>query len=626
MAYVVTFTSGSLKGLRHVVGDGDTVSMGRSHSCGIRPKEVDVSGKHALFRENGGVLELEVLSSHKTSVNGRRLAQGESVRLAPGARLEFGGSLVCEVSPAGDGADAETLGGTDTLGMTATMGGTGTLGGVTQATVATRASMVTATLGGAGETSIVGGPATATLGAGGATQTVATRATSAAGETVGTVATVATTAAPVGVVRPRRAAPARPPRSASNADDGETQMVTGLVSSAAGDTGLATGEAVTGDSDAGETQMLATQAISQTELNVLRGAHVRKQKRKIGLRAVAFIVAFGAIFSLYAWLSRPTVKTYLSAPQMIWFNGIVKTESGKVAIRVPCWNDGKATIMTGAFARYDLRLGDNWEVPYTIMLTNYFDKASLREDCETSFARWRAENMVGLWRDQGELRIPQFLGGHGGIYPGVRCLVHKYTRVDEEGENLAGTVVFFRTGGVCHVLMRELPAAEESRGRYWLNNVGSTLFVQVRNAGGENLFSSRHWEGTPAEDDERDPAVVLEECRERLESGDVTAWNDVQRMLYVTLRALEGRDDQEARDIRSGALDALQNLRKAQTLEWKMCQRMAFKAANRSGGEGAAALVSAQEKARDMFDSPNDERHYISGLDGWWRVKPEGGQ
>lgn len=641
MAYAITFTKGSLKGRKYVVGAGETMSIGRSHSCGIRPKEADVSGKHAILRENGGILEIEVLSSHKTAIDGIRLAQGEKRILTPGSSLEFGGSLICSICESRDDGDNDTLGGTGTLGGTETYGGetretaatraamvTSTLGDSgdtgTLATVATRAGVATstlaratATLGDAGETAILGGPETATLGAGGATQTVATAATRAVGET-GTLATAATRAAGVGRITARPARRTRP--IGVEPDDAETQMSTGLTPPppAQSDTEIATG-----DTDGGETQMLATQAISQTELNILRGAHIRNQKRKIGLRAVAFIIAFAAIFSLYAWLSHPMVKTYLAVPATIAFDGVIRTEGGFVTVDLPNSNGGKATVKSPDFVRWDLRLGDKWEVPFTVMLTNYVDKASLREDCEESFARWRMANMVGLWRDQGELRIPQFLGGLGGTYPGVRCIVHKYTRVDEDGENLAGTAAFFRTGDVCHVLLRELPAAEESRGHYWLDVVEAVLFVRRKGLNGENLFSARHWEGTSATDDERDPALVLKECRERLESDDVTAWNDVERMLYVTLRTIEGRDDDDARDIRTGALDALQHLRKAQAAEWTNCQREAFKMVNRPGGEGAKALLAIRERARDLFNSSNDERHFLIGLDNWWRVKPE---
>ena len=597
------FKTGSLMGRRWSIPSGGALTIGRSHSCAIRPEEADVSGRHVIVREEHGKLWLEALSAHRTAVDGTKLAAGGRKELADGSVVNLGGSLAFTVG--------ESQGGTETaseMGETDIFATDAATGLETRATAATRAAE---------------------------TGTLATAATRAMSDETGTLATAATRAAPTGGIpsgnpagaarpagRPLGPAAARSgggrPRGRALDDDATTDIGLAAMPASQGDTELATGDGQDGD----ETQVLATQAISMTELNVLRGAHLQKQKRKIGFRALLFLFIFFAIFALYAVLSHPTVKTYLPVASLVSYDGVIRTESGQIAIDLPSYNAGAYTVKTESQIRYDSRLGDKWEVPFTIIITNYADNASLRESAEVSFSRWRSANMVGLWRDHGELRLPQFIGGLAGEYPGVRCLVHKYTRVDADGENLAGTATFFRTGNICHVLLREIPSAEEGRGQSWLNNVDWTLFMnKMRPDKAENLFAARHWEGTPEEDDERDCSVVLNECRQRLESDDTSSWNDVERMLYVTLRAVHGRDDAEANDIRSGALDALQNLRKAQAKYWHWWQGMALQAANRPGNEGKGTLDALTATVREHFNSQNDERYWLSRQERWWLVK-----
>lgn len=634
--YEVIFEKGSLKGRRWRIPDGGIVTIGRSHSCGIRPAEPDVSGKHAILREEGGAVWLEVLSSHKTDIDGIRLSAGEKRVITEVSVVSLGGGLSFRLARIDDGGETGEIvpGETATLGAgTKTYGETGTL-----ATAATRAaSAETGTLGTVATRTYADEARrpdeTGTLGTrtyADDTGTFITAATRAA-ET-GTVATAATAAAESAGTAFARGRPPRPVGKASksagtgkreprpSAADGDTQMVTTLTAMPAGqgDTELATDEA----SDDDKTQVLATQAVSQTELDVLRGVHLKKQKRKIGLKALGFTIVLGAVVALYAWLSHPYVNPYLVSRETLTFNGVIRTEDGRIDIDVPGWNGGRPTISTPAYKRHDARLGDKWEVPFTIVLTNYVDRASLREDIEATFARWRAANMVGLWRDQGELVGHQFIGGLSGRYPGIPCLVHKYSRVDDEGENLAGTAAFFRLGDTCHVLLRELPAAEEGRGSIWLNRVDMTLTMAERAADHtRNLLAARHWEGTPAGDDERSAEAALGECRDLLEMGNINAWDEIERTLYVALRSVEDRTDAEAQDIRNGALDALQGLREAQASEWKNCCTMAWQASERPGGEGEKAFREAVERARNLFNSKNDERFWLSRQDNWWQMK-----
>ncbi len=556
MAMSIVFETGSLRGKSWTVPNGGSLAVGRSHTCAIRPSESDVSGRHVVFRDRGGVLHVEVLSSHRTMLNGVRLSAGMIRPLADGATITLGETLGLHVR-GNIGGEAET----------------GEIGGETETIPQGRATASAPT----------GGPTTATAMA-------ATGMFPSVGATTGTFATVGAT--------------------------------TGMVATAGAATGTIATAATRAEAE-DETQMLATQVVSHEELEQLRGEHLRQQKRRIGIRTLILAGVLGGVFGLYAWLSNPTVNPYLTAPQRIDFPGIIWDGDGKATIVVPYWNRGEYSFHNDSVTRYDSRLGDKWEVPFTIVLTNYLDPESLREDAEASFARWRAANMVGLWRDQGELPTPQFLGGDGGAFPGIRCLQHKYARVDEEGENLVGTATFFRIADRCHVLLRELPAAEDGRGYVWLSEVWTTLNAHAKNRdGSENPFAARHWEGTSEPDDERPPAIVVNDCRQLLESGDAAAWGDVERMLYVTLRTVHNSADPDSEAIRNGAMEALADLRAAQGRFWKDCCSTAFKFANLPGDEGEKYVEAARERARAYYQSQNDERYWIIRQEEWWLAKP----
>jgi len=64
--------------------------LGRSRACTIRLSEPEISGEHALLRWIGGWELQDLHSRNGTFVDGRRLAAGERISLAPGAEIGFG--------------------------------------------------------------------------------------------------------------------------------------------------------------------------------------------------------------------------------------------------------------------------------------------------------------------------------------------------------------------------------------------------------------------------------------------------------------------------------------------------------------------------------------------------------
>lgn len=397
-----------------------------------------------------------------------------------------------------------------------------------------------------------------------------------------------------------------------------------------------------GAEDAAETQMLETQVVSREELDMLRGAHLRRQKRRLALRGAILLLALSIAAGLYWWLSAEKVSRFLSGQTLVHMNRVIRDDAGgSVSMAVPNWRggadsgwyrwdsmlgeDGKvpfAALRARLFGRASLEKARarafRWTVPYFISITNWTDEASLREDRLTTFERWWSAQDPSMRRDRDYSPPPLFLGGECGSYPGVRCLERKYYRVDASGDNFVGTVVFFRHGARCHVLRRELPAEEEGRGWAWLGNVWTTLYAPARNSDGtENLFAACHWEGSPLPDSAREPALLLDDSRKALEREDSGAWGDVERDLSLALRAVHGRTDPDSAAVRSGALDALRRLRAAQREFWNKQRLVAVKTASVRGDMDSVRAVTAAR-----FPSADDERHYLVQREAWWTLRP----
>lgn len=626
MSFELVFESGSLKGRRWLVPEGGEIMVGRSHTCGIRPNEPDVSGRHAVIRVNGGKIEIEALSAHKTAVDGVRLAAGERRGLGGKSRVRLGGSLAFSIRESDASGEPAEI----SPGETAMIGaGTRTYAGETGtfATAATRAAA-------GGETDFFGTEARTGVGETVATSatraaetgTIATAATRAMAMETGTVATVATMAAPTGTqvfrsgnakVGGRRMADVT---TTVVAGDGETQMVT--------DTGITPPvEDDTSDSGGGgETQMLATQAVTPAEIERLRSDHVRRQRRRIGLKSVLFTIALGLVIGIYAWLSHPSVNPYLVAPSKISFNGVIRTSDGAIGIIVPNIRGGAPTVADDHQIRYETRLGDNWEVPFTIVLTNYIDRQSLYESAEASFERWRKANMKGLWVDRGESdRRHIFLGGGNGAYPGIPCLQHLYSNVGEDRENISGTATFFRIGPRCYVLLRELPASEDGRGAAWLTEVWATLFVQDKLAGNvDNMIVARHWEGTEEADEGKTAAEIVKDCRDALKSGAQNKWERVRKRLYVAMRMLYGAEGADADAVRSQVLDALQLLRQEQGNFWNEGALKASQYSNSTRDDAQKRMAEIKQSLKTYFKVPDDERTWILETEYWWLYRGPG--
>ncbi len=370
-----------------------------------------------------------------------------------------------------------------------------------------------------------------------------------------------------------------------------------------------------------ETRMLETQVVSRDELELLRGAHLRKWRRRIVLRAVLIVLGLVSAAGVYMRLSAVQVKPFLEAPKI---THSIHFPEGTLLVTVPNYRDGKADPFQPAYQLWNSALGDDWEVPFTVSFTNWIDSACLREDRETTFRRWR-ESCGAAFRWVSDFSPPpMFLGGGHGAYPGIRCLQCKYYREDGERENLVGTATFFRYADRCFVLRRELPAEEEGRGWFWIFEIRAALFAPVRLPDkSENTFAALHWEGSPEPDDVENPEAALRDCRKLLDRGDQSAWEDVRRRLSLILRATHRKADPASRELRAGALESLRRLRAAQREFWNRQCLSAVKAAAESSADGKA-VKAVRRRTAGWFPSGDDERHWLVRRENWWMPAREG--
>ena len=91
----ISFTEGDNKGENYPLLPEQVVSVGRSHSNTIRLAAPDVSGKHLIIRtDKGGNINMEILSSRTTVVNGKNAKIGDILRLAAGSTVQLGNNTV----------------------------------------------------------------------------------------------------------------------------------------------------------------------------------------------------------------------------------------------------------------------------------------------------------------------------------------------------------------------------------------------------------------------------------------------------------------------------------------------------------------------------------------------------
>lgn len=588
MAVNVVFIKGSLSGMRFHIPDAGAV-VGRSHSCGIRVSESDVSGRHVQIVPAGNGAEMTVLSAHRAFVNGRRVPSGAKTNLKSGDHIRLGESL--EFAFMVDDSAADPAGDSTSL-----FPETGMAGGGTRATLGTRATMATQA-------------------------TMATVATGVAGDDASTSDAVAAPQQGTrGGTYPQQGTPPRMGILRSQGHDAADTTATFPTGIPTGSTHLP-GD---GDDDGDETQMLKTQMVSREELELLGRMYAEKRRRRNMMRGVLLGFAFLVVFAVYMVIMSRKPETELSIPKD--GNGKeIKAEfilekrggGGIFGLKYPAASDASATTSANKYGGSNIvirtRFGAKWDVNLHLDFSWYRDPLCLHETREESFDRWAASNLVantaeGDFSDLGLVNDYAFIGDFSGQYQGIRCLSREYTRT--KGDTYYGVVSFFRYGDRCYVYRREVPDSEKERAVKWLLSPGKFMIFDSN-----GNFVKRHWEGIG--DKSGIPIgscnAALLRCEKYLKDDSPADWRLVEDTLYQVLTA--ATEAGEA-DICHRAETKLVELRMRKRAKWNSLWAERTAAAN-SGEE--AHEKDVDRRVRAVFGDREDVRYGLCRREKWWR-------
>ena len=583
MAVNVVFIKGSLAGMRFHIPDAGAV-VGRSHSCGIRASESDVSGRHVQIVPAGNGAEMTVLSAHRAFVNGRRVPSGAKTNLKSGDHIRLGESL--EFAFMVDDSAADPAGDSTSL-----FPETGVAGGGTRATLGTRATMATQ----------------------------ATMATGAMNMAADDASTSDAVAAPQQGTRGGTPPPRMGILRSQRHDAADT--------TATFPTGIPTGSTHIpgdGDDDGDETQMLKTQMVSREELELLGRMYAEKRRRRTMMRGVLLGFAFLVVFGVYMAVMARKPETVLSIPKDKKGNEIKKERvlenrgaGGLFGLKYPAAPDAGIKISANKFGGSNTvirtRIGAKWDVNLLLALSWYRDPASLHETREESFDRWAASNLVantadGDFTDFGIMNDNAFVGDSGGVHQGIRCLSREYSRT--KGDTYYGVVSFFRYGDRCYVYRREVIDAEKERAEKWLLAPGKFMVFD-----GKGDFVRRHWEGLGegAGIPIGSCNMALLRCEKYLKDDSPADWKLVEDTLYRVLIAATESGDAE---IGHRAETKLVELRMRKSAKWKSLWAERTLAAN----SGEAELEKdVDRRVRAVFGDKEDARYGLCRREKWWR-------
>lgn len=584
LRYRIRFTKGSLAEQMFPLGE-EPVTIGRSHTCGVRLMEADVSGRHVMLTAGAKGVELEVISARRTSLGDRALKSGDVVKLTAGQSVTMGGIATFELECYRNESDATVMPGAPAgEGLTrfpdpdaTDRGFFGRSGGGMDDT------------GTAGETSSpeTSSPRTSTRtvlpGAGGVDTT-----------------------APTG---PRMEPPRFPPMPPAPGD--EPQPTAGV------------GEA---------TQIIQTRVATPQEMAYMRELHGKKKRRKIRLR-----LALGGLLTLaaggvYVWMlaHAPEQKLTIPEPRKSW-----KVMDAELRPAAP----GKALSGNTLFLSYPdtggpgaentetavnpalgcketvftvkTRVGRALDVPLQLRLVAYANRRSLDQSREESFADW--DRACGAGIEKQARLATDFVGED----PGVPCLRYTYTRkaTPEEAEggvlDWAGVLSFFRLRDTCFVYFREVPSVEELRAEHML--VRTSVFFGLS----APLVQER-WSGLKTERQYGWALPILRNsAKELMDKNMDNEWEETEdKLTTILIRTFPERgSDEDAGRLYGEALGWLRELRTRQTEKWKIC---CLKRCQVPKGDPDGEGKRQDEAVRAWFRSPDDRRHATAQKDKWW--------
>lgn len=576
LKYRISFTKGSLAGQLFPLGD-EAVILGRSHTCGIRVMEPDVSGRHVMLSVGPKGVEMEVISSRRTLLDGKALKTGDTVAVKAGQSVAMGGLVEFTVECyRNDGDRTEAPGeltdivirfGGDALDDDATR--RPGVGGEPEST-----SLPTADAdGGIDDTGDQMPPSKAEI--------------TTSSETAGT----------------QRIPPPLPPPPSG----GDTIGVTAIPPSDA-------------------TQILRTRAATPQEMAYMRELHNKKRRRKLGLRLGLGGVVMALAAGLCIWLAMTPAEPFLSDPpdrdfldlvdgdlrpvedsadESIYFSYPASGGWGYVETRI---STNTALGVVENISEVKTRVGRNLDVPLQLTFIAYTSVASLNQSQEEAFADWDRTNGLGLEK-QTRLGV-DFIGEN----PGIPCLRYTYTRkalADEAVEDWAGVLSFFRLRDACFVYFREVPGTEQLRAEHML--LSSDVFLDVT----DGLIRTR-WTGmTPGRQYRGELPILRNSVRELMDKNMDNEWEELEdKLTTILIRTYPKRGgDPDAARLYDEAMEWISILRARQTETWKKrCVTRYCVPEYKQSDEGKRQ----DEGIRALFRSPDDRRHYIAQKEEWW--------
>jgi hypothetical protein len=616
LKYRIAFTKGSLEGKLFPLG-GEAVTIGRSHTCGIRVMEPDVSGRHVMLTLGAKGVELEVISSRRTVLDGRSLKTGDVVGVRAGQSVSMGGTV--EFTLECYRSEGERTIGPDSLADGMTRFGD--------------------------DATAHPGAASVACGGDSATQRPGAEETSMTRPAVGVVGgddDTGTHIPPPGggrraVPPPRRPVPP-PPRPAGAAHQrrrGSDDTSTGTVGTQAFPVPPPP-EATVGTEvlqpAADATQIIQTRAATPQEMAYMRELHNKKRRKKLGVRLGLGGVVAAVAGGLCVWLAMHAPEQRLTIPKERKMWKLVDQELRPVAgeaaggvsaslfLSYPAEGgfaqEGRSKGTNGGLGVEETvftvktRVGRDLDVPLQLKVVAYTIAASLGQSQEESFADWDRTNGLGLEK-QAKL-AKDFMGED----PGIPCLRYTYTRKAtpaEEAEGVldwAGVLSFFRLRDTCFVYFREVPSVEELRAEHMLLRTGVFLglnapMVRERWAG---LNPSRQYGG--------ELAILRNSAKELMDKNMDNEWEELEdKLTTILIRTFPRRKvDADTGRLYGETLEWMKILRARQTETWKRRCIVRFRATR----DKHADVKRMDDEIRALFRSPDDRRHVKAQKDKWW--------
>lgn len=603
LRYRIRFTSGSLEGQLFTLG-AEPVTVGRSHTCGIRLMEADVSGRHIMLSAGPKGVDLEVISSRRTLLGDQMLKTGDKLPVKAGQTVTMGRAAAFELEcyrSDGDQTEAPMSDGLTRLGLT-------------------------------GMSSGAAGRAGDTVRAGGLPRTAGEMTTASGGISADSLETAA----------PRQdGVPTNAPRTGTIGLDTTygrtfgTRVIPPVPQPktqppGGGTAGPATAPPAPPAAD--ETQVIQTRVATPQEMAYMRELHSKKQRRRLGTR-----IALGALFAalaggLYVWMAVHAPEQVLSipSPRKNWkvmdsemrpiAPGDAAGAGNSVYFSYPAAG-GWGTESTATEANAQLgtettvfsvktRVGRDLDVPLQLRLVAYASPFSLNQSQEESFADWDRTSGLGLEK-QARLAT-DFIGAA----PGIPCLRYTYTRKatpQEEAEGVldwAGVMSFFRYHDTCFAYFREVPSVEELRAEHML--LRSAVFLGI-----SSPLVQERWMGMePSRQYGGQIAMLRNSAKELMDKNMDNEWDELEdKLTTILIRTFPKRGlDPDSAQLYDEVLEWLRILRARQTETWKKRSVIRFRAAR----DKDADVKRMDEEIRALFRSPDDRRHYTAQKDKWW--------